>query len=162
MQAAPSTVEAVMADGGSIEIDDLVEVPGQDEPLSVLVPMLEGDWAGEPGQVEVGADVEVMPALAEQLTEELGVGADDLRRALSQGYKPPSSLVRVADQWKVTDIAQAPEGQTRVTFGRRGLHEMGIRLASGALERCEVRRHHHGDRLAMGGRRSSKVREGQG
>jgi hypothetical protein len=120
----------VTTDGGLVEIEHFVEVPGQDEPLSVLVPLHEGDWAGEPSQIEVGADVEVM---GEQLTEELGAGADDWQAALREGYQLPSSLVRPADQWQVTGIDQVPGEEARVVFGRRGLHEMGIRLPSESL-----------------------------
>ncbi|MBV9722152.1 MAG: hypothetical protein JO082_09560, partial [Mycobacterium sp.] len=66
------------SDRDGIDIVEVEEILGQAEPLPVLVPLLEGTRAGEPGQVEIDAD--------------------DLQAAASEGYNLSSSLVPEADQ----------------------------------------------------------------
>ncbi|MEE6139571.1 hypothetical protein SKC41_24970 [Mycobacterium sp. 050128] len=117
-------------DGGPVVIENLEVVPGQDESLSVLIPLHGGDLAREPSQVEVNADVEV---LTDQLIEELGAGADEWQATFTGGYELTSSLVQPADQWQVTGITRVTNEETRIVFGRRGLDEVGINLATASL-----------------------------
>jgi hypothetical protein len=63
----------------------------------------------------------------EDAAMEFEVQYDDVyRAALSERYTLPSSLVRGGDRWQITDIAHEAAGAARISFGRRGRHELAM------------------------------------
>ena len=153
-----------MSDGAGVEINSVRELPAQDEPASVLVP-LEDPGAAEV-QVGLGSDVNLTPAFADELSMELGLNTsalrdqltrrfgldpdeliegttledpksqrgDVLRAALSANYRLPSSLLRGADRWEVTDVRGRATEQAQVSFGRQGLRELQLTMSSDAAK----------------------------
>lgn len=146
-----------MADQGLAEITGFEELPGQEGPVSVVIPMVEEEGGGEGlGRVEIGDDLALTGSVAETLGAQLGMEAGDLRTRLAErleievgelvgeaeqtGFQPvdvwraalqedygmPSSLVRGADRWRVTEIAEGPDQSARVSFGRGSLRELAV------------------------------------
>ena len=124
----------MMTDGGAIEINSVREVPAPEQPLSVVVPLEDASTGSvEVGlgsdvhltptfadelSTELGMNAS---ALRDQLAGRFGLDPDQLigrdpsevprsqrgdvlRAALSENYDLPSSLLRGADRWEVTDV----------------------------------------------------------
>lgn len=104
----------VTKDSG-IEILDVVELPAQGEPITVLVPTVDQTAGLVTGVVEIGGD-------ADNLTPSYEALLEDIDRQL------PSSLLRSHDTWTVTDIREEPD-TTLVSFGRQGHRELQMTLS---------------------------------
>jgi hypothetical protein len=177
-----------MTDGGVIEINSVREVPAPDQPLSVVVPLedaatgsvevgLGSDVHLTPAfadelSTELGMNAS---ALRDQLARRFEVDPDQLiervpsegpksqrgdvlRAALSENYGLPSSLLRGADRWEVTDVQSEATQRARVSFGRQGLRELQLTMSPDAakdLKRGDVligteRLWHGGGALGLG------------
>jgi hypothetical protein len=124
----------------------LADDPGATEPIDVSVgrdievtPEIEADLGGE---------LDLEPAVVRhRLADVLTVAPDQpddapspapgtapsqrddvLRAALSDDVQLPSSLIRGAQLWRVTEVEQTSSGAARVSLGRRDTHELELAM----------------------------------
>jgi len=71
-----------------VEITDFEELPGQEGPVSVVVPVVVEESGGEPlGRIEIGDDLSLDGTVIERLGTQMGMEAGDLHTRLAERFE---------------------------------------------------------------------------